>query len=923
MGRAARGQCLINARRTSAPLLQPSSITMALPAQMELDAAEDVFLQDQLGPTIAEHATKCSELFKEAITKPDIPHPTLLDDQLARFRLWTSNMEVFGSPNVSLDYRLRYSPTVVDIIHQLLEVVYKSLVSLAEDTTMKQRADEPPQTPTAKKRRISEAGNVFITKVFPDDDSSDSDSDRDPAEKAASLIIYTIGGTITRLFRLSNAIRKSATASRTRKIEEYKDNEEANTAINELHVYTDSYIRFRFPETTDNLRSALIEANARRLRRFYYQMSHRRRIALTVQNPQMDVKDVQLPKPQTRSPAVRFVPTAPSKSKMTGTNPQSKTNLPPAPVTYATTARQTAVGALYAGSNVEVPRAKSVMVNSRLSFPPVPPTNECPYCGVIVEFSGASKTTMWNDHVMRDLEPFVCFFAHCTDSSRQDHGLLTFETSKSWINHMQSAHGYAWECRAPSHNPIMFEQEAEFQEHSRKEHGVPDAHISTLSSAARRPTTENIRECPFGDEFSAPENAKPTAIFTNDALHLHVAAHMKEIALLVLQKLPSEENEEAEDVASDAPLAEEGVAKLRGSMYSLIDDEDLDFQDEEDVELVDVNRQNTLQDIAFSVENLDLEDKDAAGMTKLHHAVLDGDLLLVTSLVERGANIRSKSNDGKTALHYACRSRHGDNSGKILTLLLESVPEEVKDLADENGQTPIHYAAQRGLLREVELLIDHGASTADLDLNGLSPFLWAVIAGEHETASQMLSRGADVNSADADGKSAIWWAANQGHSTITKLLLDNGADANSTTMAKSLTPLLEAAACGDGLSVKVLLKFGANVKHADSNGKTALHWAAEGGHAEIVALLLNHGVEPNATNASGITPMHCAAFGGDSETMDFLIQEYGNPLAMTDVGWTPLHYAAFMGHSNVTRSLLEAGAASAIALQDNDGSTLR
>lgn len=91
---------------------------------------EDVFLQDNLGPTIAEHALQCSRLFKKYMTASEIaPDPTLLDDQLARFTLWASNMDVFGPPNVSLDYRLRYSPTVVDIIHQLLDVICNSLTS--------------------------------------------------------------------------------------------------------------------------------------------------------------------------------------------------------------------------------------------------------------------------------------------------------------------------------------------------------------------------------------------------------------------------------------------------------------------------------------------------------------------------------------------------------------------------------------------------------------------------------------------------------------------------------------------------------------------------------------------------------------------------------------------------------------------------
>jgi hypothetical protein len=103
---------------------------MTPPVLKELDSGEDLFLQDSPGSTVAEHATKCDLLFAEYMNRPEIAQdPTLLDDQLARFKLWASNMDVFGPSNVSLDYRLRYSPTVMQIIHQLLDVICSSLES--------------------------------------------------------------------------------------------------------------------------------------------------------------------------------------------------------------------------------------------------------------------------------------------------------------------------------------------------------------------------------------------------------------------------------------------------------------------------------------------------------------------------------------------------------------------------------------------------------------------------------------------------------------------------------------------------------------------------------------------------------------------------------------------------------------------------
>ncbi len=236
---------------------------------------------------------------------------------------------------------------------------------------------------------MSVHGNSGLTRRA-DDDGSDTESDVDPEENILK-ITETIGGTLTRLFRLSNAVRKSAKANRARKIEGYRDDEEANKAIDELRLYTKCYIELRFPEASEALRSALVEANALRLRRLYYQRSHRRRLDLSIQRPETTATVVQLPTMTGSAPAVRFAPSALPKPATT-----NQIQAPsPAPATNATTARQTAVAAFYAKSTTEVPRAKSVLVNSKLSFPPIPPTQQCPYCGVIVEFKNTARSLLW------------------------------------------------------------------------------------------------------------------------------------------------------------------------------------------------------------------------------------------------------------------------------------------------------------------------------------------------------------------------------------------------------------------------------------------------------------------------------------------------------------------------------------------------
>ena len=223
----------------------------------------------------------------------------------------------------------------------------------------------------------------------PDDSSSDSEDDEPEAEENATKIAFTIGGSVTRLFRLSNAIRKSATAHRAHKMRNYKDDKGMNEAVAELRTYTDCYIQFRFPNAPELFRSSLVDANALRLQRLYYQSSHRRRIGLTAQQPSAKAVPI-LPSTPSSVPVIKFAPDA--SRQVDFAPPASRA---PAPVTTATTARQTAIEVMYAKPSTLAPRAKSVAVNNNLSFPPVPPSSECPYCGVIIEFKGAAKTSVW------------------------------------------------------------------------------------------------------------------------------------------------------------------------------------------------------------------------------------------------------------------------------------------------------------------------------------------------------------------------------------------------------------------------------------------------------------------------------------------------------------------------------------------------
>ena len=490
------------------------------------------------------------------------------------------------------------------------------------------------------------------------------------------------------------------------------------------------------------------------------------------------------------------------------------------------------------------------------------------------------------NHVIGDLAPFICVFSHCLEGGPHGPGTgpLTFDTSKAWSSHLQTAHGHTWECRAPSHDPIVFNEEIQYQEHSIKEHGVPEAYAGTLTNAARRPVAAKVLECPFGDDFQPSGKVGSNAVFSSDALQSHVAGHMKEIALLTLQKLPSDDDEIVENVDSDQPLEDDGPAGAfritRASMYSVLDDEDLDFQDD-DAEAADGNVGHREEDISARVTVLDLEDKDDSGMTKLHYAVQAGDLGLIESLIQSGASL---------------------------------------DFRDENGQTPLHYAAGRGFIECIKFLVMHGADLHIVDQSGFSPFLWAVVAGQEDAITRLLFMDADANSFSADGKSALAWAANLGWYSTAKMLVEHRTSMSDARNTQQTLPLGEAAASGNLPTVRLLLECGEDPNHRDRDGWSAIHWAAEEGHLEIVRLLLDAGANPNAVSSYGTSPLHCAANGGHIAIVSLLLLSRADPLKSTCHGWTALHHAAFMGHSHVVQGLLEDDRIrSSASQQDNHG----
>ena len=77
-------------------------------------------------------------------------------------------------------------------------------------------------------------------------------------------------------------------------------------------------------------------------------------------------------------------------------------------------------------------------------------------------------------------------------------------------------------------------------------------------------------------------------------------------------------------------------------------------------------------------------------------------------------------------------------------------------------------------------------------------------------------------------------------------------------------PLFDAVRAADVERVRALIDQGADVRAAEPDGTTPLHWAAHGRQVEITRLLLGAGAVANVANRYGVRPLSSVAPTGQT-----------------------------------------------------------
>ncbi len=126
--------------------------------------------------------------------------------------------------------------------------------------------------------------------------------------------------------------------------------------------------------------------------------------------------------------------------------------------------------------------------------------------------------------------------------------------------------------------------------------------------------------------------------------------------------------------------------------------------------------------------------------------------------------------------------------------------------------------------------------------------------------------------------------------------------------AVAQTEVADAAMRRDTAEVRRLVQSGADVKVAQADGATALHWAAYRGDVSLALLLLEAGADVAAANRNGSTPLWLAASHGDAPMIDALLENGADANEPLPLGRRPLMLAARSGSVAAVRTLLDGGA---------------
>ena len=296
---------------------------------------------------------------------------------------------------------------------------------------------------------------------------------------------------------------------------------------------------------------------------------------------------------------------------------------------------------------------------------------------------------------------------------------------------------------------------------------------------------------------------------------------------------------------------------------------------------------NTIMAELLIAYKADVNAQDVFYRTPLHYAANSGNIEVAKVLLANKADVNAKDRFySSTALHMVA----SNGNTAFARLLIEN---GAKLNAEDKFGTPLIGAVENHK-DMVELLLNNKADVHIKSRDGFAPIH---LAGNKEIAQILFTHGAKLEASGYHGRTPLHQAAMRNRNDIVEWLCLKSVKVN-VVDSDGLTPLIIAISQPEGTegarknsieTIRILLKYGADVSYRNKEGQTLLHSAVSRGREDIVDLLLKHGADINAKDKYGYTPLHWAVSSKNKQMVKLLVARGADINARNLQGRTPLY----------------------------------
>jgi ankyrin repeat protein len=253
--------------------------------------------------------------------------------------------------------------------------------------------------------------------------------------------------------------------------------------------------------------------------------------------------------------------------------------------------------------------------------------------------------------------------------------------------------------------------------------------------------------------------------------------------------------------------------------------------------------------------------------TPLMYAARDGGVDAARALAKAGADLNAVDPDGTTALVLAIMNSHYDTANALLEAGADP------NVADKAGMAALYAAVDMSSLGEVYGLPPRKVKDTLTSTDLMSRLIAKGAVVDARLSSASLQRNHTPGEPQLGaGTTPLMRAARNGDYAAMKILLAAGADPK-LTQPRGNNALIMSAGLGRGLGVfakdvgteadlreatQLLVDAGVDVNHANDEGITPLHLAAQAGLDSVVTLLAQHGARLDAKDKKNRTPVDMA-----------------------------------------------------------------